>query len=111
MVVLKRIKGSTLMETMVATVLIVIIFMMSSLLLNASFSNTIKARNHHIKEKLHQLQYEYLHANIQMPYYEDMGDWELSITTRTEKGMQEIVFKAENQKNDNLITSILINEE
>ena len=39
--VLKRIKGSTLMETLVATVLIVVVFMMASLTLNALFSTTI----------------------------------------------------------------------
>ncbi len=42
MVVLKKIKAFTLMETLVATVLIVIVFMISSMLLNNLFYNSIK---------------------------------------------------------------------
>ena len=61
MVVLKskyKIKGSTLMETLVATVVIVIIFMMASLILNNLFSNTIKNNTQSIDSYLNELQYK-----------------------------------------------------
>lgn len=111
MVVLKRIKSSTLMETLVATVLIVIIFMISSLLLNNILSNTIKGRSHHIMERLQQLKYEYSHTAFKAPYYEDLNDWELSITATVEKGMDIVIFKAENQKDKKVITTRIVNEE
>lgn len=111
MVVLKRIKASTLMETLVATVLIVIIFMISSLLLNSMFSNSIQGRSQHITERLHQLKYEYNTTNSKTPYYEEIDDWELSIEAGNEEGINVVIFKAENQKDKKEITTRLVNEE
>ncbi len=111
MVVLKRIKGSTLMETLVATVLIVIIFMISSMLLNTIFLNSIKGKNHDITERLYQLRYEYAHESFDLPYYEDLGDWEFSIVKELNEGVGIIVFKAENSVTKKSCSKKLVDEE
>lgn len=111
MVVLKRIKGSTLMETLVATVLIVIIFMISSTLLNTIFLNSIKSKSHHITERLYQLEYEYAHENFDLPYFEDLGDWEFSIVKELNEGVGVIVFKAENPTTNKSWSKKLVDEE
>jgi hypothetical protein len=97
MAVLKRIKASTLMETLVATVLIVVIFMISSMLLNNLFSNSLKGRDDQMEEQLNQLVYAYGHGKLGLPYYEEMGDWALSATALNQNGTETIRFEATHQ--------------
>ncbi|WP_411032222.1 hypothetical protein [Spongiimicrobium sp. 3-5] len=80
MALLKRISASTLMETLVATVLIVIVFMISSLVLNSLFSNSLRQNTNVIDHRLNQLEYEYANGALVLPYYEDMGNWEITVT-------------------------------
>lgn len=80
MVVLKKLKASTLMETMVATVLIVVIFMFSSLILNSLFSAQVKGDLQPIKSHLDQLEYQYVNQKINLPYYEEWKTWDITIS-------------------------------
>ncbi|KQC29378.1 hypothetical protein [Flagellimonas eckloniae] len=80
MVVLKKLKASTLMETMVATVLIVVIFMLSSLILNSLFSAQVKGNLQPIKSHLNQLEYQYVNQKINLPYYEEWKTWDITIS-------------------------------
>nr|WP_299067290.1 hypothetical protein [uncultured Allomuricauda sp.] len=80
MVVLKKLKASTLMETMVATVLIVVIFMFSSLILNSLFSAQVKGNLQPIKSHLNQLEYQYVNQKINLPYYEEWKTWDITIS-------------------------------
>jgi hypothetical protein len=80
MAVLRKIKASTLMETMVATVLIVVIFMISSLILNALFSAQVNGNLQPIKSRLDQLEYQYANQQINLPYYEEWKTWHITIS-------------------------------
>jgi hypothetical protein len=112
MVVLKKIKASTLMETLVATVLIVVVFMISSMILNNLFSNSIKNNTRAIDAHLNEL--EYLYANekiIILPYHSDFKDWNISIALLKEKGKNMIVFDAINRNaNKTIKRKILENQ-
>lgn len=77
--VLKKIKGSSLMETLVATVLIIVIFMIASLTINNILSISIGKETSKINAHLNELHYNYLHDQIEIPYYEYFEDWDVSI--------------------------------
>ena len=79
MVVLKKINASTLMETLVATVLIVVVFMMASLILNNTFSSYIKNNKHGLKNHIYELEYLYVSDKISLPYNSEYKDWSISI--------------------------------
>ena len=81
MVVLKKIKASTLMETLVATVLIVIVCMIASMILNNLFSNTLKSNTRAVDGHLNELQYLYLNEKLKTPYADDFGEWQISVKT------------------------------
>ena len=104
MVVLKKIKGSTLMETLVASVLIVIIFMLASMILNNLFSNNIKNNTNGIENKLNELHYKYLKNAISIPYSDNFEKWKLSIETINENGKQRIEFEAFNTETKKRLT-------
>jgi len=98
MVILKKIKGSTLMETLVATVLIIVVFMMASLILNNVFGNHIKNDRHAIKNYFNELKYLYLSDQITLPYHNDYNNCEISLEiVKNEKDY--ILFEAINREN------------
>ena len=98
MALLKKIKAATLMETLVATVLIFVVFLMASAILNNLFSNTIKSNTRAITTKLYTLQYLYDNGQLQLPYQEDYQQWHISAERSVFKDQKHIVFSAEHQE-------------
>jgi len=109
MVVLKKLRGATLMETMVATVLIVIIFVVASLVMNSLMRAKSKGNQNAVEAYLKKLEYQYSNEKLQLPYYEDWKNWEISILGQN-RG--EVKFIAHNPftKKD-VVTSIFKGDE
>ncbi|TXD83445.1 hypothetical protein ESY86_09570 [Subsaximicrobium wynnwilliamsii] len=107
MALLKKIKASTLMETLVATVLIVIIFMLSSMILNTIFSSSIKNNTQSISTYLNELHYLQKHKKIELPYYEDFENWRISIVKFSEDNKKSLEFEAVNSETEKTITIIV----
>lgn len=107
MVVLKKIKASTLMETLVATVLIIVVFMISSMILNNVFSNSIKNNTNEIDSYLNELQYLYCHEKLIVPYQDDFKDWQISVERNKNNNSSNVVFEALNRNTNKSITKII----
>ncbi|MEA1786110.1 hypothetical protein U1E44_08415 [Arenibacter sp. GZD96] len=69
--------------------------MMSSLLLNSMFAMGMKQHTTVIGTRLHQLQYEYGHGTLSVPYYESMEGWEISVAPSDVHGNNVLLFRAE----------------
>lgn len=89
MVTLKKLKASTLMETMVATVLVVIIFMIASLILNNVFSSEMNNNTDAVENRIQELRYLYAHKKISLPYDESIKGWEIEMINSGEDAMIE----------------------
>jgi hypothetical protein len=98
MVILKKIKASTLMETLVATVLIIVVFMIASMILNNLFFNTIKNNTTQIDAHLNELQYLYINEKLIVPHQEEFKDWEINISSYKENNKDFILFEAINRE-------------
>lgn len=85
MVVLKKIRAATLIETLTASVLIIIVFMIASLSFSNIFTNHIKRDQSAINNRIKELEYLLIHEQIQLPYTEDFGTWEIEITTDSDR--------------------------
>jgi len=96
MVVLKKIKASTLVETITASVIIIIVFAIASLTLNNVFASTIKNDTNQIENHIQKLEYQYVNNNISIPYNEEHKNWEISISKVEENNIGWLMFKAEN---------------
>jgi len=79
MAVLKKIKSSTLMETLVATVLIVVVFMVSSLILNNTLKSTLNNSTKSINTYIKELHYLELNNKITIPYNTVFNEWSIDI--------------------------------
>ena len=65
--VFRKFRASSLIENLVASVLIVIVFMIASLSINNVFGNYIQGDEHEIKQRFSELSYFYInktHFNI-----------------------------------------------
>lgn len=103
MAILKKIKSSTLMETLVATVLIVVVFMLASMILNNLFSSNIKNNTRAIETYLNELQYLQRHQKIILPYHDDFETWHISIDRYSENNQAIIEFEAVNKRTNKTI--------
>lgn len=85
------------METLVATVLIVIVFMMSSMILNNLFSNALSSRTNKIEAHLNELHYLYLNEHLEMPYSDSFENWNITVESFKENNKEHISFEAINK--------------
>jgi len=108
MVVLKKVKASTLMETLVATVLIVVIFMLASMILNSLFSSTLKNNTSQVQTYLYELEYQNQTGLLQLPYQEDYNNWLISIENIKENNQQFVEIEAVNKDLNKTIIKRLI---
>jgi len=106
MVELKKIKSSTLMETLIATVLIVIVFVLSSMILNNVFSNSINNNTQSIESHLNELHYLYTNNKLILPYQEALEKWQITIDEFQENGNYMVEFEAVNTTTNKSISLI-----
>lgn len=106
----KRVKAATLMETLVATVLIVVIFMVTSLILNNLFAGMVKGNTREIETRLDKLEYKLKNNTLKLPYSETFGAWDISVavegrglygnTPVSGEGYKEVAMEAKRSNND-----------
>ena len=90
----KKVKASTLIEVLVASVLIVIIFAIASLTLNTIFKASIKNNTHTIDAHLNKLQYLYTHKKIRINYRENFKNWNITLSKQSINSTNLIIIKA-----------------
>lgn len=104
MVILEKVKASTLMETLIATVLVIVFFMLASMILNTIFSNTITNSTQAVDVYLSELQYLYKNDKLQLPYQEEFEQWQISILEYKDSDKYIIEFEAINEATNKTIT-------
>ncbi|UOB17898.1 hypothetical protein [Abyssalbus ytuae] len=110
MAVLKKVKASTLMETLVASVLIVVIFMVASLILNNLFSNSIKFNTQKIENELNAIEYAVITKQLKLPYRDDYENWQISSSESKANGMNIVLLEAKNKNNGKFIKKTIVIE-
>jgi len=105
MAILKKIKAATLMETLIATVLIMVIFIVASLILNNLFSSSIKSKTRGISAQLNEIEYLYINDKITLPFYDDFNEW--NIVVEQIKNSEEISIIASKINTENTIEKII----
>jgi len=92
-----EIAGSSIVETLVASVIIVIVFSIASLTLNNMFRTNILSDTSGIENHSNKLIYLYKNQKISTPFYDNYRGWELHILLDN----NEIVVMAEKKIGEN----------
>lgn len=103
MALLKKIRGATLIETLVASAIILIVFVFATLSLNNIFLNSVRNNDSALQNHLRELEYLSIHKKIAVPYYESNQDWDISIDAKEKK----FSFNVTNKKNGKEINYVL----
>ena len=98
------------METLVATVLLVVVFMMASMTLNTLFATTVKNNDEVVRQELLFLQYRYGHGKLSLPYYGELDHWEIKVEERVWQGREQVIFSAVNTSNYKELTYYAVHE-
>ncbi len=98
------------METLVATVLIVVVFMVASMVLNSLFEGSVAQNDEAIQEELLQLQYQYEYGKLQLPHYDEMGPWHIEVKNEVWDSSNQINFSAVHEANNKEVSFKLLNE-
>ncbi len=77
--VLKKVRAATLLETLVASAIILVVFIVGSISINNIFLGTLKNDTYDFDNRLSELEYLSIHRKLTFPYYEDTIKWDISI--------------------------------
>lgn len=80
MAVLIKVKAGTLIETIVASVLLVLVFAIGSLVVSNVLKSTINQDRTSIIYELEKLEYRYLHDDLEVPYAERFQSFEIQVS-------------------------------
>jgi hypothetical protein len=103
MVVLKKIKASTLLETMVATVLLVVIFAVASNLMFSLLASESRGNIGSLKNRIYELEYAVIQNQISLPYQETWNTWEIQLWQGTSSERIIVDFSALNTANQKTV--------
>ena len=93
----RKISASSLVENLVASVLIVIVFMIASLSINNVFGNYIQSDEYEVQQRFSELSYLFIHNKISLGYSENYEGNIISI--ESSNGEPFIILK----RNDKLL--------
>lgn len=94
------------METLVSTILIIVIFTVSSLILNNMFLSAAKNNTKPIMSELYELEYLYLSGKLDLPYQDDYKEWDISVSLEKQEDLSVVRFSASNASTDKTVELI-----
>lgn len=97
MVILK-IRGGSLIEAVVASVILVIVFTIASLTLNNSFKSVISTNDSQMQYRVDELSYLLKNDAIQLPFYEETNLWDIEVFQAKDSIHLDALHKASNNK-------------
>ncbi|MCF6296664.1 MAG: hypothetical protein L3J08_01550 [Flavobacteriaceae bacterium] len=103
-----KLKASTIIETLVASVIIILIFTIASLTLNNIFKGVVKNDVSKIENHLTKLMYLQQNEKFDLPYQEDFKDWEIYFYRETKHEVPFLIIEATNKTSKKNIQKLII---
>ena len=95
----KKIKASSLVETLVASVIIMIVFGIAMATISNTLERSVKSSTSLIDKELNKLVYLYQNEKIQAPDLIDFDMWSIDLKKESEDGLNYVVFQANHKNN------------
>jgi len=95
-----RLKGSSLVETLMATIIIMIVFAIAMLSIGNVLENSVKNSTSDIDTELNKLTYLYENGLIKVPDAQDYKAWKIEIQKVKEGEINYVVFKGTHKQNN-----------
>jgi len=98
MAVLKKIKGESLIGSIAATVIVMSIFVISSLVIKNVLTSSSSKDTNAMHVRIDELGYFASHGALKLPYFEEERKWEISIENTSDYFVIEALHKSSNQR-------------
>jgi len=95
----KKVRGSSLIETLIATIMILFVFGIALTTITNTLERTVKSNTRFVDHELNRLEYMYRNSQLQVPDQIDIKDWQIDIKREKENDLNFIVFAAKNKTN------------
>lgn len=79
MALLKKLSAATITETLVASTLIMIVFVIGSMSMNQIFQSVVTTQTSPMENRVSELQYLVHHHQLNLPHFEETDQWEIEI--------------------------------
>jgi len=99
MALLTKLRSATLIEALVATVLIVIVFVVASLILSNLLFNAFSRNTHAVENRMFELEYQIQNKLIKLPYREEFNKWDIVVESLNVNNESWLVSTATNKDN------------
>lgn len=106
MVILKKIRAATLVESMIASVIIVVVFLIASLSLNNVFKSTVRFNDSNLQNRVKELRYLINNDKTTIPFYEENEQWDIAV----EREKNQLKLSVLNKKTSKTKTFIIAYE-
>ncbi|PKD18028.1 hypothetical protein APR41_18110 [Salegentibacter salinarum] len=106
MALLKRLKGASLMETLTASVIVVIVFMIANLSFSNIFLSTIKSNSFELENRKQELKYLIRNGKLELPYFGEGAYWNESIQQSAQG--KYVILEIINDRNNKIWTDTLV---
>lgn len=93
-ILIKKIKATTLVESLVSSAIILIVFVFSSLSLNSLFSGSVRSDDSQLQNRIQELSYLYNNDKLSLPYDEETDQWELILLNKEDV----VIIEGENKR-------------
>lgn len=90
----QKLKGSTIVETLVASVIIIIVFTVATVILNNVFRNSIQKDDSALQNKLQKVVYQEKHQNMRLPIEKNDEKWEIISYKREDADLSLLQIEA-----------------
>ena len=106
----QKIRAATLMETMVATTIILVVFVIASFILNTTYRGVVQHNTFALENRLEQLYYLYQHKQLELPHDETFNTTEISIIREEVNGVSYIAFEAKKKEATKAVIRYYVDE-
>lgn len=103
MFIFKKIRSATLVETLIASAIIMIVFLIASLSLNNVFKGVVKNNDAQFQNRIKELTYFTKNNKVALPFYEETEQWDIVIETQEGVITMEALHKPSNSKKEKII--------
>ena len=92
MALLRKLRAASLLETLIASVIVLIAFAIGSLSFNNAFKSVVKNNRSPFENRVRELKYQAKYNTIEIPFYEETHVWEIAIEKRESKLLLQAVY-------------------
>lgn len=106
----RKVRATTLMETLVATSIILIVFVIASLILNNTFRTIAQRDTFSIQNRIEKLEYLYINNKLSLPYEETYLNYDIFIERLNLENVNYMHFETKSTSQKQPFSTYIIDE-